>query len=781
MPDTNTQKNNATEVKKNLEDLKTTMEGFHFSSQEADETHETLLQALENLVQETDHFYKKENGAYPPMTEEAFNHFAFLYQDLLNSIGEYRDVMSRQTGKDKELGTAMVQVLSSVEELLYKDVLTLSSAPAKGLTTLPDIVEHSRTRTVDITGQNLSSSGFNLSTRLKITVPGQNGDPNMTGFFTEASSTEEKEECDAITRRWLQKNPQIQQVLDEIDEDNWNLLLDTLSPDNNFYHLTGSENKGNPSYLGPDYCLKKYLSLSEKEYKKMFVGTGLAQDFMEYANEYHKASYKYRLLELAGIDNNHDVARRNSAMSTVADLLGMGNLIARSESMTLTDGEKKLSGHFMESAKGTDLMTCQPGDPLLCSDTTVNLENNDLKKQLSDLQILDFICGNTDRHSANMLYKVEGTDPKHLTISGIQGIDNDCSFGNITDACMSLPQDGCFGVISESTARTISCLNENLLKTALRNYNFSDEEINAAWNRTKKIQDAIKEGEAFYQDKDPSLVQVGHLRTVKDSDWDRFSMKDLSGLYTSYFSTIMTLPDSAKEAYFLRECEQARKEYSSAFSEFYKHGKGLHSLNDLLKKEDKGLLTGSRQYDRVMEAASQLENLHAEVLKSKPYEEVRRLLDGYTQTLDAAKAYLNYKEAAFQRRIEGKSLAAQQKELLKFQDPNSRDFKRMSAVSQLIAQVEEYKKQGEQLLKTGTDYEAKRELTSNSQKQVEYLKDLENKAVKKDKDPKRVLMSKEELFDRPRSNSIAATGNKKSPAKEQEIPVKHAPVTQLRK
>lgn len=764
MPSEITQENkNYTQVKNNLEAFKNVMEGASFTNPEAVETHVLMLHGLQNLVDETDRFYEKKNGVYPSMEENSFQHFTFLYQDVLSSIQEYKNIMSRQTGPDKEVGDAMVLIMDPVEELLQKDILTLGSAHAKGeLTTLPDLVDRARTQTIDITGQEYSLAGDNLSTRFKISIPEKNNEKPVTGFFTENTSSEESRECDAITQRWLQKNPNIQTILDKMDKESWYDILDNMDRIQDYHLLGCAYPKDISIHLSPDRWLKPYLSLSEKESQKLFDKTGLAQDFMEYASEYSKVYQKYRILELAGIENNNNIAQRNSAMSTVAEILGMGDLIARSESAVLTDGSKKYKGTFMESAKGTDLMHCQPGDPLLSSDTTVDMESVSLKKQLSDLQVLDYICGNIDRHVGNMLYQTHGTDSRNLRLDKIQGIDNDCSFGTITTGMQRLPNAERMGVISESTARTVSLLNKDLLKTALRNYHLSDAEIDAAWNRTRQIQEAIREGNEFYRDKAPGELTFGHLRTVKDSDWKDLSMDNLSEhLFGSYFANVSLLSQSARQAFFTKECEKSRHEYKNAFSDFYNEGKnGLH-LSQMLKKEDKGLLTGSRLYSHVTKLAEQTEQLHKNALNGQISDNVRQLMDSYTGLLNAARSYLNHKESQLQERMRGKSLADQQKELKKFQDPNSRDFKRMAAVSNVISQVEKYQKQSEKLLKGLNDYIQKKELLDASdEKQSAYLKNIEEKSAgksQKEKRPQPELISKEELFGHPKSKSFASS------------------------
>ena len=47
---------------------------------------------------------------------------------------------------------------------------------------------------------------------------------------------------------------------------------------------------------------------------------------------------------------------------------------------------------------------------------------------LADMQVLDYLCGNVDRHGANLVYQLDDNGK----IIGIQGIDNDSSFARFS-------------------------------------------------------------------------------------------------------------------------------------------------------------------------------------------------------------------------------------------------------------------------------------------------------------------------------------------------------------
>lgn len=129
-----------------------------------------------------------------------------------------------------------------------------------------------------------------------------------------------------------------------------------------------------------------------------------------------------------GIRPNGNVNRRNAAMSRMAQLLGCPELIAHSENMKLQIDGKEMKGTFMREAKGEDLNKLTEHSPMLCS-TEGSMNSLQLKKQLADLQILDYLCGNPDRHGGNLFYQYDRKKDGSVVMRSVCGIDNDSSFG----------------------------------------------------------------------------------------------------------------------------------------------------------------------------------------------------------------------------------------------------------------------------------------------------------------------------------------------------------------
>lgn len=209
------------------------------------------------------------------------------------------------------------------------------------------------------------------------------------------------------------------------------------------------------------------------------------------------------ICDKAGIGHACNITDRNCAMTQIANLLGLNRLLAASHSMTVYDTEgRERKGVFMETGKGIrydNLCEIPRFQDALQQMTRgkkaqLKLSSPTLKKDLADMQILDFICGNIDRHQENMTY-IFDNDPMSPKLIGIQGIDNDLSMGTInpTDKGNSrLPALKYMYVISESLAAKIKAMKKEDLEYVLKGLALTEEEIAAAWKRTTEVKTRLK-------------------------------------------------------------------------------------------------------------------------------------------------------------------------------------------------------------------------------------------------------------------------------------------------
>ena len=198
-----------------------------------------------------------------------------------------------------------------------------------------------------------------------------------------------------------------------------------------------------PRYIAKHETWQKYPGLTEEEKETIktlqpgstdkLIASKLSSEEGREAAKYYTRRLKqldtsiYHIMQPLGIEDEGGMAnmsRRNVATSRIAGLLGLGKLVAKSDTAEIYDEAtgKTIRGNLMDQAEGEEYDKIK--DKLQQSEIT-----SGFMRDIMNLQVLDMLCGQVDRHAGNMLYKIENGK-----ISGIQGIDNDASFGTNTDA-----------------------------------------------------------------------------------------------------------------------------------------------------------------------------------------------------------------------------------------------------------------------------------------------------------------------------------------------------------
>ena len=205
---------------------------------------------------------------------------------------------------------------------------------------------------------------------------------------------------------------------------------------------------------------------------------------------------------LGDLKENDELSGRNVASSRVAELLGVGNLLAHSEKMTVQMGDKEIEGCFMEFAEGVDIRNGK--EEALEQINQIRIENSPgFTRDACNLEVLDYLCSQIDRHGGNMFLKLsEPQADGKREILGLQGIDNDLAFstreGIVLQQCKL--DDLCF--ISENLAQNILATDRNKLQFVLGDI-LNEAEIDAMDMRLTKMKDHIEK----------------HMIQVKDDEW----------------------------------------------------------------------------------------------------------------------------------------------------------------------------------------------------------------------------------------------------------------------
>lgn len=226
------------------------------------------------------------------------------------------------------------------------------------------------------------------------------------------------------------------------------------------------------------------------------------------------------LLELDK-DEKVNMTKRNVATSRVAGLLGLGHLVAKSEMAEIYDEATghTFHGNLMEKAKGemsgNDFNKKQKaGRKNGNKDITVNV-TGEFQRDMCNLQVLDVICGQMDRHAGNFF--VSTNDIGELL--GLQGIDNDAAFGRnkqVTSAKLGDRHDRAvydtetgemiLPYMDKNLAERIIQIEPEMITFALKDL-LKDDEIKGVIKRLNYTKAAInktlkEQPERFLEDKD---------------------------------------------------------------------------------------------------------------------------------------------------------------------------------------------------------------------------------------------------------------------------------------
>ena len=212
--------------------------------------------------------------------------------------------------------------------------------------------------------------------------------------------------------------------------------------------------------------------------------------------------------QLGALQEGDELSGRNIASSRVAELLGVGNLLAHSEKMTVQMEGKDVEGCFMEFAEGVDIRNGKR--EALEQINQVRIENSPgFTRDACNLEVLDYLCAQADRHGGNMFLKLsEPQADGKREILGLQGIDNDLAFSALNkrkpNITVAMKQGGlddlCF--ISENLAQNILATDRNKLQFVLGDI-LKEDEIDALDMRLTKMKDHIEK----------------HMIQVKDDEW----------------------------------------------------------------------------------------------------------------------------------------------------------------------------------------------------------------------------------------------------------------------
>lgn len=632
-------------------------------------------------------------GLTPELTKEGKERLL----GLMVEAGKAGEAFLAQMQKEKKsLGQGVPGVVNKLQGIMSKDFDAISEYDPETKLTLPEIQEKARTRTIDMRGETLSKLGHLQSSRIPMTVLGSRGEKRK-GVFTKANYNTVKSDFNHMLEAAAEESsPEGRKEIGKIlssykaflikkgaTKRNGELITEKVSDDYLIGHmrkfLLTNYRDGMISSDTRDF-LKDELGLNTRKISNETINiltyglNGLRDDVgTEISN------WNLELKEGDRVDN------RNSCMSAVASLLGASKLVARSDSMNyIDDNGNVVEGTFMDFGKGLDLagnrkLFKHVGDKPF-------KKMNQLLKQIADLQVIDFLCLNVDRHYGNMMYQVD----KEGNVIGVQGIDNDSSFGtrdlNPNDILR-------LRVVSKSMAEKLDSLTPEMLKFSLRGRGLSEEEMNKSAERLTQIKDYIKaEKIKVVDDKEFNKLDLAVLKPPKKSKnvFDSVSKFISEGVKKARKSDITFVPlEEEKEPMLKAISATERKGTVGGVEDTFRK----LVVYDIKNKE--GLVTKTRgmsgEFRDLLRAVDKAKEFHTKLSKSKEYDknamltemEARSVLKDSSsnmgEIMDKANEYLKFKM---------KERGA--KSLDKLKGKNTYEQKHIDYAKKMLKFVEEY-------------------------------------------------------------------------------------------
>ena len=457
-------------------------------------------------------------------------------------------------------------MVTRMQRMLSQDYDMLNNyQPDKTPMSFPEIQQDARTQVVDLRGKRTGIMTNKLSARIPMTVVDAQG-KRKKGVFTKASYVDIKSKFNKmitdVTSYYDRPEAQsalplykralfnqgafpevtsLENVTDEMVKSKLKEQVTGLLPKyreylrNNNSHIYGK----NPDDL-PDEQIIAYMYREATNVKSASVflkKIGIDTDQMpEDVSDALKQGIRDGCKDLTnlvnadclGLKDGDRFDQRNSAMSALAGLVGRPKLLAHSTNMKFLDENgEEVEGTFMEFADGLDIHGSNGAKEF--SKICDNPFGPPCKAipSLADLQIVDYLSGNVDRHGGNMSYIVDENTGKFIDV---QAFDNDTAFGTVP-----IGKKGVFRqagtnnlhVITETMAKKVLKTSPEMMKFTLRGRGLKEEEIQEACVRLTNLQAAIKGGKTASNLNDV-LTAGNKLCIMKREDLEKIPINALA-------------------------------------------------------------------------------------------------------------------------------------------------------------------------------------------------------------------------------------------------------------
>ena len=460
--------------------------------------YQKVCSALKELVEVTNQL----KGAKRTMSSEEYEKLTDRYKKVQSVCGEYAKDKENFNDFEKKRSGIVVDIASVVK----KDMDVLLKCDPLNPGSLSEIMDKSRSHTIVLDKESIKKAGGNQSSRWPIKTKS-----GKKGFFTPKTVFN-------LDKEWEKGLKKYEELFAKIGEDKVVEKMNLLKTDEKFQsefsryvptekfgtYVGKTEHFGNLCHLATQIGFFKDVQeaheiLSLEKNERFF------SKFVEFVNDLRDVANRQGIMASTGIKKGDNISARNCAMTEVAKMLKCRNLLANSIPMKMEVNGELIEGVFMETAEGSDINCLEKDDPLTMANGH-SFQSPEVAHQLIDLQVLDFVCGNTDRHKGNMFYKFEGSEKGKVKLVGIQGIDNDCSFGtpdfSKRKQIMKLVHPENMNFISKPMLLNLNLLTKERLELNLAQYDLSKDQITAVWDRVHMVKEAVKNEQIKVIDKD---------------------------------------------------------------------------------------------------------------------------------------------------------------------------------------------------------------------------------------------------------------------------------------
>lgn len=450
--------------------------------------YEDYLDSLSDLVSYTNQIYDDYDGM---LSKDSLKALVEKYQEVAQLGMNY---------KQYDEAGPRVNVVDYLQKIISKDLKALTNLDPENPGMIDDAFETSRAIRVEVPTSLSHRVGGQASDRF----PMKSTD-GAKGFFTARTDTANDAKWNKLLDSIVKMNL-TDQMAAKFDALRTNHQLRSSLLDDMYFGDYDTEDEIDAAvattmgFFGDFQSAKKLLARPEN--------SDLRHALRTLQDQGKKLVGPYNLQDRLGYDPYTRTDNKNAAMHSVAKLLGFEKLVAKAVPMVMVNGGKVLKGTFMEHAKGSDLGNLKGDDPLWDYRATSSPFNKDLYRDLADMQVLDYICGNIDRHKGNMLYQAERTGDGKVKLTGLMAIDNDASFpeadirefefqnkmdenGQVyNEARIYKPEN--FRFVSRKTAEMIVNMDQSQLATALRGHNISKRAIEKACERFEQVKEVLQ-------------------------------------------------------------------------------------------------------------------------------------------------------------------------------------------------------------------------------------------------------------------------------------------------